>query len=124
MSSFMHKSCQSIIYIDSSNTIMLLSENVSINTRNVKAAGLFVIKDKGANGNLTFFCPECNKVVPLSEVTIPCSHCGTSIGLDKALKIVDTGGIYCPEHVKQNNPEGRTVFNIIDVFKRNFKGEK
>jgi hypothetical protein len=119
MNNFIHSKCKSIIYCEVGSMFQILVENLVIGQRRVKPAGQANIRELNNQGKISFFCPECNKEVPASEVVIPCSHCGTLLPLNEALKVTDIAGAFCKKHVSLVT-EG-TSFTIESALKNYLK---
>lgn len=120
MNNFYHKTCKSIIYIDISRYSRILVENLQINARSVKPVGQAYIRSEDGEAGFSFFCPECKKNdIPLSEIEIPCSHCGSMLSLGDAIKATGLSGAFCKKHIGDYS-EGPT-FTLLKALEAYFK---
>jgi ribosomal protein L37AE/L43A len=120
MNSFIHKDCGSIIYVDVTTMFQIVVENVIITARTVKPSVQANIRELNNQGKISFFCPECSRSnISLSEMVIPCSHCGTLLSLSEAYKGTGISGAYCKKHMSLVS-EGPT-FTIESVLKNFIK---
>jgi hypothetical protein len=118
MNCYLHKSCGSIAYIDVSKMYSFLVENIVINPRSIKLAGLAHCQENGIS-EISFYCPECKKSnIPLNEIVIPCSHCGEIMELNVATKITNVSGVYCSKHVKMYNETNNSTFTLLGALEK------
>jgi hypothetical protein len=109
-----HTKCQNTVLATLPNSVRLLAEiGAASDCRTLQIIKLHVFKIADVEERFSFFCLNCNKEVALSEVSGQCRQCGNFFSI-KDLKIPqETGGTYCPEHIKRFTDERHFNLEII-----------
>jgi hypothetical protein len=95
---FMHSLCKNSIYLNLSDSIVLLASFGPAKTGLKIGQGDIIYTEDKIEPK--FFCPQCNKGIPIEEIEGVCSHCGDLFKIRDLFRVLDSGGIYCSECVK------------------------
>lgn len=92
---FQHQ-CGANVYLDLGDVVrVLVSFGISNTALRIGGGDLVITK---AETSSMFYCPTCQKNVPLSELYACCHHCGKVFPVTEMYKPKLSGGVYDHQH--------------------------
>lgn len=72
-------------------------------------------------GDPSFFCPHCDRDIPVPELGARCMHCGNMFPVEALVIPRTSGGTYCREHAVEffSDEQHRSLTTLFSNFRTN-----
>ena len=107
--------CKSEVHVDVSGAIKVLMEPI-ISPRGISGR-ITITQGKIIPREISFYCLRCKNALRLEDISFICSACGENFPIVDGKVPVNSGGVYCPEHIRRFTKDNEPIANLETILK-------
>lgn len=118
----LHKTCECSIYQDLSKIYKILG-TFGIGTKSTKMGQAYIQVEKAGQLSVTYYCTNCKKEIPFSEILGICAWCGNKILVAELFRQVNddgkpTGDVGCKPCLEKYEVKYSSLVPLVDILSK------